>query len=483
MEKMSKITGLPADFIWGGAMAANQAEGAWQTGGKGWCLADINRTAYDVPPSERFNIEINSSYVQRALSEDDSFYPKRRGVDFYHTYPEDLKLLAGAGMNGWRTSINWSRIFPTGEETEPNEEGLAYYDRLIDCMIENGLDPMITISHYEMPLNLTTKYTGWYSRELIDFFVRYCEVLFKRYKGKVHKWIMVNQINLIFHESYNHLGILEDKVENLKEAKYQGVHNEMVACAIATKLGHEIDPENQIGMMFSSNLTYPCSRRPEDNFWNLRHNQMELFTGDVLARGKYPGYALRFFDDNDIHIEFGPDDEKHLAEGTVDFISFSYYYSRLSGEEPFLHTQFGQMENPDIPASDWGWAIDPIGLRYSLNEYWDRYQLPIYITECGLGARDQVEEDGSIHDQYRIKYVRDHVAQMIEAVKDGVDVRGFYAWAPLDMVSCSSCEMEKRYGFIYVDYDNYFNGTGKRSLKDSYYWYQKVISSNGKDLG
>lgn len=482
-DKMSPYQELPKDFIWGGALAANQCEGAWKEGGKGWCIADINRAQYDLPPEKRYNMEIDTAYIRKAMSEDDKLYPKRRGIDFYHTYKDDLKLLAGTGMNGLRTSINWARIFPNGDDEEPNEEGLKYYDNLIDEMIKDGLEPMITISHYEMPLNLTLKYNGWYSRELVDFFVRYCKVLFNRYKGKVHKWIIVNQINLIVHESFNHLGIAADKVDNLLEAKYQGVHNEMVACAIATKYAHEVDPENQIGMMFCSNLTYPCSTSGEDNFWNLRHNQMELLYGDVMVRGKYPGYALRYYDDNNIRIHFYPGDEEALKEGTVDFVSLSYYYSRLSGEQPFLHTKLGQIDNPSLKKSAWGWAIDPIGLRYALNVYWDRYQKPIYITENGLGAYDKVEADGSIHDQYRIDYLKAHIEQMIEAVKDGVDLRGYYPWGPIDIVSCSSSEMDKRYGFIYVDYDNYGHGTGKRLKKDSYYWYQKVTASNGKDLG
>lgn len=476
------FNGLPDNFIWGGALAANQMEGAWKEGGKGWCLADVNRAQYDIPPEERYNMEIDSAYVERAVHEGDQMYPKRRGINFYHTYPEDLKLLAGTGMNSLRTSINWARIFPNGDDAEPNEEGLAYYDRLIDCMIENGLEPMITVSHYEMPLNLAMKYNGWYSRKLIDFFVKYCEVLFKRYGDRVRKWIIVNQINLIIHESFNHLGIPCDRVDNVLEAKYQGVHNELVACAKATKISHELFPENEIGMMFCSNLTYPISNQPEDMFWNMRHNQMEYFVGDVMVRGSYPGYVFRYFEDKGIHVEFGEGDEQALAEGTVDFVSLSYYYTRLSGKQPYLETELGQVPNPNLPASEWGWSVDPIGLRIALNEYWDRYQKPLYITENGLGAYDKVEADGSIHDQYRIDYLRMHIEQMIEAAHDGVDIRGYYPWGPIDIISCSSSEIEKRYGFIYVDYDNTGAGTGKRSKKDSYAWYQRVTASNGREL-
>ncbi len=473
---------FPTNFIWGGALAANQMEGAWREGGKGWCLADINRDQRDIPLNKRYNMEVDTAYIEKAMTEDDQHYPKRRGIDFYHTYPQDLKLLAGTGMNGLRTSINWARIYPNGDDEVPNEEGLAYYDHLIDEMIRNGLEPMITLSHYEMPLNLALKYKGWYSRVVIDFFVRYCETCFRRYQGKVRKWIVVNQINLIIHESFNHLGIASDKVDNVLEAKYQGVHNEMVACAKATRIAHEIDPENQVGMMFCSNLTYPCSPKPEDVFWNLRHNQMEYFFGDVMVRGEYPGYACRYFADRNLNVRSYPGDEEALRNGTVDFVSFSYYYTRMSGEKPYLESELGQIANPNLKESDWGWAIAPLGLRTCLNEYWDRYQKPLYITENGLGAFDTLEADGSIHDSYRIEYLREHIKACKEAIMDGVDLRGYYPWGPIDIISCSSSEMTKRYGFIYVDLDNDGNGSGRRYKKDSYYWYQRVTSSNGETL-
>lgn len=479
---MKKITVVPKNFIWGGALAANQCEGAWMEDGKGWCVADINRDQRDIPPEERYNTEVDTLYIKKAMAEDDQHYPKRRGIDFYHTYNSDIELLGETGMNGLRTSINWSRIFPNGDDEKPNEQGLKYYDNLIDSIINNGMEPMITVSHYEMPLNLTLKYKGWYSRELIEFFVKYCKVLFERYKGKVKKWILVNQINLIVHESFNHLGIASDKVDNLLEAKYQGVFNEMIACAKATKIAHEIDKDNQIGMMFCSNLTYPCSYESEDVLWNMKHNQMEYLYGDIMVRGVIPGYARRYFSDNNLNITVTEDDENILKQGTVDFVSLSYYYTRLSGKEPYLHSKLGQIANPSLKSSEWGWAIDPVGLRICLNEYWDRYQKPIYITENGLGAKDTIEKDGSIHDDYRISYLSQHIEQMIEAIKDGVDVRGYYPWGPIDIISCSSSEMEKRYGFIYVDLDNDGNGSGKRYKKDSFYWYKKVIESNGAEI-
>lgn len=472
--------GFPENFLWGGAVAANQLEGAYDIGGKGLCIADINEFVDGIALDKKCNKEVTSTYVQEALKSKERIFPKRWGIDFYHTYKEDLKLLAGLGLKTFRTSINWTRIYPNGDETEPNEAGLRFYDNLIDEIIKNGMEPMITISHYEMPLHLTTAYKGWYSRETIDFFVTYCRTLFDRYKGKVKYWIIVNQINLITHESFNHLGIAEDLVDDIVSAKYQGVHNEMVACALATKYAHEVNPDYQIGMMLCGLIAYPATCKPEDIFATLRKNQMEYFFSDVLLRGYYPGYALRYFEDNNIHVEFGEGDEEALKH-TADFMSFSYYYTTICDAES-IRSGKGDYRNPELPANPWGWSIDPIGLRTYLNLFYDRYHCPIYITENGIGYHDKLEADGTIHDPYRVDYFKAHIEQMKEAIKDGVDLRGYYAWGPIDIVSCSSCEMSKRYGFIYVDIDDYGKGSGKRYLKDSYAWMKKVIASNGEDL-
>ncbi len=477
---MNKVTGFKKDFLWGGALAANQCEGAWQKDGKGWCVADINLFQNDIPLNKKYNEELTTKDILKAMEDKEGIYPKRWGIDFYHTFKEDLKLLKGLGMNTFRTSINWARIFPNGDDAKPNEAGLKFYDALIDEILANGMEPMLTMSHYEMPLNLTTKYTGWYSREVIDFFVKYCQVLLDRYKGKVRYWIIVNQINLIVHESFNHLGIAEDKVENLLEAKYQGVHNEMVACAKVTKYAREIDKDVHIGMMFCDGISYPATCKPEDVLANYKRNQMEFLYGDVLLRGKYPGYAFRYYDDHNIHIEFGEDDEEVL-KNTADFMAISYYYTRIADAQS-VKKKKTSYDNPYIKSSDWGWGIDPIGLRTKLNMYWDRYQKPIALAENGLGCFDRVEQNGSIHDDYRIDYLRAHIEQMKEAVIDGVDVFGYYPWGPIDIVSCSSSEMSKRYGFIYVDMDDYGNGSQKRSLKDSYHWYKKVVGTNGEEL-
>lgn len=466
--------------MWGGAFAANQMEGAYDADGKGLCVADINEYVDNVALDKKYNLEVTTQYVKEALESTDRIFPKRWGIDFYHTYKEDLKLLKELGLKTFRTSINWARIYPNGIEEEPNEAGLQFYDDLFDEVIKNGMEPMITVSHYELPLYLTMEYKGWYSREVIDFFVKYCKTVFDRYAGKVKYWILVNQINLIVHESFNHLGVAEDVVDDLLSAKYQAVHNEMVACALATKYAHENHPDMQIGMMLCGGPAYAATCKPEDVLATVRRNQMEYFFSDVLLRGRYPGYAFRFFEERGIQVEFGEGDEEAL-KNTADFFSFSYYYTRICDKESFEKDN-SAYRNPELPANPWGWTIDPVGLRILLNEFYDRYQKPIYITENGVGYFDKLEEDGTVHDPYRVEYFKAHLEQMKEAIRDGVDLRGYYAWGPLDIVSCSSSEMSKRYGFIYVDLDDYGKGTGRRIKKDSFSWYRHVIETNGAEL-
>lgn len=484
-DKMNSVkervpAGFPKDFMWGGAFAANQMEGAYDIGGKGLCVADINEYVDNIALDKKSNMEVTTEFIRGALESKERIFPKRWGIDFYHTYKEDLALLKELGLKSFRTSINWARVFPNGNETEPNEEGLLFYDRLIDEILKNDMIPMITVSHYEMPLYLTTEYKGWYSREVVEFFERYCKVLFDRYQDKVKYWILVNQINLIVHESFNHLGVAEDVVEDVVTAKYQAVHNEMVACARATAYAHQLNKELQIGMMLCGGPSYAATCKPEDVLAAVRHNQMEYFYSDVLLRGYYPGYAFRFFEQRGINIMFGEHDDDDL-KNTADFMSFSYYYTRICNKESYEKDN-SAYRNPELPANPWGWTIDPVGLRTFLNLFYDRYQCPIYITENGVGYFDELEEDGSIHDPYRVEYYKAHIEQMKEAVKDGVDLRGYYAWGPLDIVSCSSSEMSKRYGFIYVDQDDTGNGSKKRIKKDSFEWFKNVIDTNGEIL-
>lgn len=481
---------FPDNFLWGGAVAANQCEGAWDVGGKGICVSDILRFEPEKDIKKKFNGEITTEDILYAINDKEGIYPKRKGIDFYHTYPEDLKMLAETGMNSFRISINWARIFPNGDDSEPCEEGLAFYDRLIDEIIKNGMEPLVTLSHYEMPINLTLKYTGWYSKETIEFFVKYCEVCFERFKGKVKYWILVNQINMIFLEAFNHLGIAEDKVDNLIEAKYQGLHNELVACGRATKIAKRINPNFQIGVMICDEIAHPATCKPEDIYATVRRNQMEYYVTDIALRGIYPSYAYAFFKRKGYNIEFGDNDLEDI-KNTADYLAMSYYYTRIADYNSVFNTSPTSASvsssnhafpNPNLKANDWGWAIDPLGLRTSLNVLWDRYQKPISVAENGYGAYDRLEEDGKVHDDYRIAYLEAHVKSIKGALEDGVEVIGYYPWGPIDIVSCSSSEMEKRYGFIYVDLDNYGNGSAKRIRKDSFAWYKHIIDTQGSEI-
>lgn len=473
-------TTFPPNFFWGGAIAANQAEGAYLTDGKGLNVQDINAFNPDEALKEKSNKEVSLADIEAAIADTERTYPKRHGIDFYHTYKEDLTLLAGTGMNSFRISISWARIFPNGDETEPNEKGLIFYDNLLAELKAQGMEPLVTLSHYDMPLNLATQYGGWSNPATIDFFTKYCQVVFDRYQDTVTYWILVNQINLIHHESFNHLGIPEDLLVNGEQDKYQAVHHELVACGLATKYAKQLNPNFQIGMMLLADLSYPATTKPEDVLATVQRNQMELFFSDVLLRGKYPNYAFRFFEERGIKLVFNEGDLEALTH-TADFMTFSYYYSTITDAETFK-TSRRSRPNPLLDESEWGWSFDPIGLRILLNILYDRYQLPMMITENGLGAKDILTEDGQVHDPYRIQYLSEHIAQIKEAIHDGVDVIGYYPWGPIDIVSCSSSEMSKRYGMIYVDLDDYGQGTGKRYLKDSYAWYKKVIESNGETL-
>lgn len=471
--------GFPADFLWGGAIAANQAEGAWNVDGKGISIADIEVLPEDYDRKQIIGLKHSAAEIAEILKDEKGYYPRRFGIDFYHNYREDLALLKEMGFNSFRTSFNWARIFPQGDEDQPNEAGLVFYDNLIDEMLKLGIEPVMTICHYELPLNLVLKYGGWKNRRVVDFFMKLCKVLFERYHDKIKYWIPFNQINTACMDwgKFPALGILSE--EDTPSNVYQAVHNQFVASALAVKMAAEIDPKMQIGMMLGSMALYPATCDPKDVLTNQQQLQMfDYFYSDVLLRGEYPGYAKRYFADNDVEFEIKDGDLELLREYRAEFLSFSYYSSYLSDhrdpEEP--------QANPLLEKSAWGWSSDPVGMRIALNRYWDRYGVPLFIAENGLGALDKVEEDGSIHDQYRIDYLSSNIAQMKEAIMDGVTVFGYVMWGPIDIISCSQGEMSKRYGCIYVDRDDRGNGSGKRSKKDSFYWYQKVIESNGEKL-
>ncbi|MDE6196059.1 MAG: 6-phospho-beta-glucosidase [Erysipelotrichaceae bacterium] len=472
------------DFLWGGATAANQLEGGWQDGGKGIACPDIC-TGGSHTKSRRIT----------PVLEEGTFYPSHEAIDFYHRYKEDIALFAEMGFKVFRFSIAWTRIFPTGEEETPNEEGLRFYDQVIDECLKYNIEPLITISHYETPFALTQKYNGWASRKMIALFTKYCETIFKRYKGKVKYWLTFNEINSAVAPLGGFLGqgILNEgsqdfmKQADIPQLRFQGLHHQFVASAKAVKLAHEIDPTYQVGCMQLFATMYPLTCHPKDVIaCQEKSHLMNWFCGDVQVRGSYPNYMKRYFEKNNIHLEIEKEDLEILKEGCVDFYTFSYYMSgcmtankeQVAAEGNIL----GGVTNPHLKASDWGWQIDPEGLRYTLNEIYDRYQIPLMIVENGLGAYDKIEADGTIDDTYRIDYLRQHIEQMHEAVKDGVDLLGYTPWGCIDLVSASTGEMAKRYGFIYVE--KYDDGSGdfSRRKKKSFDWYKQVIASNGEKL-
>lgn len=474
--------------MWGGSTAANQIEGAHNEDGKGLSSADM--VAY-VPKEKRTGghaIEITSEQIEKILSGElkDVRFPKRYGIDFYHRYKEDIALFAEMGFKVFRLSINWARIFPNGDDAEPNEAGLQFYDNVFDELRKYGIEPLVTLAHYETPLGLTLKYNGWASREVIGYFTTYAETVFKRYKDKVKYWLTFNEINMMPISPFTGGGILIDRVENRLQTIYQALHHQFVASSLATKLCHEINPNAKIGCMLARMESYAHTCNPEDVLKNQQENQRNLFFTDVHSRGEYPGYMSRFFKENDIVIHKEATDDEILKKYTVDYISFSYYMTLTISAEPggdiVEGNLFGGVKNPYLKASDWGWQIDPVGLRITLNTMYDRYKKPMFIVENGLGAYDNVEDDGSIHDTYRIDYLRQHILQMKEAIADGVELMGYTSWGPIDLISMSTSEMSKRYGFIYVDQDDEGKGTMKRSCKDSFFWYKNVIATNGATL-
>lgn len=463
---------FPDGFLWGGATAANQIEGAYDQGGKGLSIQDVMPKGITTPRTER--------------PTPDNL--KLEGIDFYHRYAEDIALFAEMGFGVYRFSIAWSRIFPNGDELEPNEEGLAFYDRVLDELEKHGIEPLVTISHYETPLHLAETYDGWVSRDMITFFERYVRVLFDRYGSRVKYWLTFNEINSVIHAPFMSGGINTPREQLAKSDLYQAVHHELVASALATRISHELYPENKIGCMVISMPIYPLTPDPQDVLATMHADHMNLMFSDVHTRGYYPGYALRYFRENGIELDI-TDEDRELLTHTVDFVSFSYYVSicesadasKREGEGNII----GGVPNPTLEASEWGWQIDPVGLRIVMNQFWDRWQKPLFIVENGLGAKDElVEVDGelTVVDDYRISYLNDHLVQVREAIEDGVELWGYTTWGPIDLVSASTAQMSKRYGFIYVDRNDDGTGTLERYRKKSFHWYREVIATNGASL-
>ncbi|MBT1869573.1 6-phospho-beta-glucosidase [Enterobacter mori] len=459
---------FPDDFLWGGAVAANQVEGAYLEDGKGLSTSDVQPQGVFGPVVERVAGDSGIKDV---------------AIDFYHRYPEDIKLFAEMGFSCLRVSIAWTRIFPNGDEQVPNEAGLAFYDRLFDELAAHDITPLVTLSHYEMPWGLVKQYGGWGSRQTITFFERYARTVFARYREKVKLWLTFNEINMSLHAPMTGVGLSET---SSKGEVYQAIHHQLVASALAVKACHEIIPDAKIGNMLLGGLMYPLTCRPEDVLEALQENRAWQFFGDVQCRGAYPGYMLRFFRDSGIQIDI-TDADREALKSTVDFISFSYYMTGCVTTDEELNKQargniLSMVPNPHLASSEWGWQIDPVGLRTLLNVLWDRYQKPLFIVENGLGAKDKPDADGMVQDDYRISYLNDHLVQVREAIDDGVEVMGYTSWGPIDLVSASKAELSKRYGFIYVDRDDSGKGTLARSRKKSFYWYKEVIATKGASL-
>lgn len=475
---------FPENFLWGGAVAANQCEGAWNVDGKGPSMPDMCTNGSKTTPK----------WITTKISPD-FFYPSHEAIDFYHRYEEDIALFAEMGFRVFRLSINWTRIFPDGMEEEPNEKGLEFYDRVFDCCKKHKIEPIVTISHYELPYALVEKYNGWLGREVIGCFENYYKIIFERYKDKVKYWLTFNEINVATspNAAAITLGICQDydgpllQMETSSQIRYQALHHQLVASAKAVVYAHEHYPQFQMGNMICFMTRYPSTCDPDDLLLAQQEMQMRnWFCSDIQVRGAYPCYAARYFQEHHINLEMQPGDLEILKKGTVDFYTLSYYQSgcvTTHSDAKFTNGNMSNVvQNPYLQASDWGWLIDPKGLRWTLNEIYGRYQIPMMVVENGLGASDVHDKDGKIHDTYRIDYLRQHIEQMGEAILDGVDLMGYTPWGCIDLVSASTGEMAKRYGFIFVH--KFDDGTGdlSRERKDSFYWYKKVIESNGKNL-
>lgn len=470
---------FPQGFLWGGALAANQAEGAHLEGGKGL-------TTVDMIPHGANRMAVKLGQEQRFTLRDDEFYPSHEAIDFYHRYKEDIALMAEMGFTVFRTSIAWSRLYPKGDEQEPNAEGIAFYRAIFEECRKYGIEPLVTLCHFDVPMHLVVEYGSWRNRQMVDFFTRYARTCFEAFDGLVKYWLTFNEINILLHSPFSGAGLVFEEGEDREQVKYQAAHHELVASALATRIAHEVNPHNQVGCMLAGGNFYPYSCKPEDVWAALQKERENLLFIDVQARGAYPAYAASLFREKGIQLLKAPEDDDILKH-SVDFVSFSYYASRCASADMNAGNTSAanvvkSLRNPHIQQSQWGWGIDPLGLRITMNSLYDRYQKPLFLVENGLGAMDEINADGEIEDDYRIDYLRAHISAMGDAIADGVPLLGYTSWGCIDLVSASTGEMSKRYGFVHVDRDDAGQGSLARRRKKSFWWYQKVIASNGEDL-
>lgn len=477
---------FPEGFLWGGAVAANQVEGAFNVAGKGLSVADMATYKPNVDNKDyAAHMTISTETITQAMADPtDSIYPKRRGIDFYHRYKEDLALFSETGFKTLRLSIAWTRLFPTGEEETPNQAGIDFYLNVFREMKRLGIEPIVTLSHYEMPVALSVNYNGWVDRRVVDDFVRFTKACVEHFGDYVPYWLTFNEIDSIHRHPFTTAGIIPDRCApgKLEQDIYQALHHQFVASALATKIIHETCPNAKVGCMVTKLMTYPLTCAPIDVELTLKKNLENNFYADVQVKGEYPKLILADLRNRGIEIHMESQDLEILKSYPVDFVSFSYYMSMAESNDPNANRTPGNtvlgVKNPFLESTEWGWKIDPKGLKISLLDLYDRYQLPLMIVENGMGSVD-VLKDGAIHDAYRIAYFKEHFKQMKEAIDEGVELIGYTSWGPIDLVSAGTSQMSKRYGFIYVDADDEGNGTYDRLRKDSFYWYQNVIQTNG----
>lgn len=471
---------FPKNFLWGGATAANQVEGAYDVDGRG--LANV-----DVIPQGKERFDIMRGKRIMLSQEEGYYYPAKDGVDFYHHYKEDIALMAKMGFKAYRMSLAWTRIFPNGDEEKPNEAGLQFYEEVFKECKKHGIEPIVTLCHFDCPIHLIKTYGGWKNRKMIDFFAKYAQTVFERYNGLVKYWITFNEINMLFQLPFMGAGLYFEEGEQPQAMMYRAAHHELVASALVTKIAHDINPNYQVGSMLAAGEVYPYTPNPLDAWEAFKMNRDNYFFVDVQARGYYPNYALKQFEREGIDIGITEEDKAILRDNPVDYITISYYrtitVSATKTAEKNANNVLGTIDNPYLTSSEWGWPIDPLGFRLTLNQIYDRYQKPIFVVENGLGAKDEVTEDGKIHDDYRIEYLREHIKAMRDAIcLDGVDVIGYTSWGWIDLVSASTGEMSKRYGYVYVDRHDDGTGSYQRIPKDSFNWYKHVIETNGEEL-
>lgn len=475
------------EFLWGGAVSANQAEGAFLEGNKGLSSFDV------LPMDERrlrpvYLDEDNILDCDGTSHQDGSYYPSRKGIDFYHRYREDIALLAGMGIRCFRFSVSWPRIFPNGNEEKPNEEGLAFYGNVLKELKKYGIEPVVTISHFDIPLNLVRRYGGWHSRELVGFYVRYARTLMERFREYVTYWIPFNEMNMILHIPFIGGGLTFRHGENIAEKKYQAAHHQLLANALTVQAGREISGKFRFGCMLAAGKTYAYTCKPEDVFAAMVHERENLFFSDIQVYGRYPAYTRHYFEEKQIQLRMEPEDLDILRENTVDFVSFSYYSSACSAakEEGIEKTAANgpdTLRNPYLPEAAGVWQNDPLGLRITMNQLYERYHLPLFIVENGLGTEDREGVPAQVSDDYRIDYLKQHLECMLKAVcEDGVELIGYLTWGIIDLISVSDGKLSKRYGLIYVDGDDYGNGSRKRYKKKSFDWYKKVIETDGESV-